>query len=59
MGDGLLTPADLAERWSMSVGTLANLRSARKGPAYLRIGGAVRYRPEDIERYESEAMVNV
>lgn len=42
----------------MSVGTLANLRSARKGPVYLRIGGAVRYRPEDIERYEREAMVN-
>lgn len=48
-----LTPKDLAERWSLSVQTLANQRSAGRGPAYLRLSGnRVVYRLQDIETYE-------
>lgn len=48
---------DLAERWGIPVRTLAAWRYQGKGPAYLKIGGAVRYRLEDVEAYENENLV--
>jgi hypothetical protein len=48
----LMTPRALSERWGCSVGHLANLRSAGLGPAYLKIGSAVRYRVDDLLAYE-------
>lgn len=53
-----LIPSVLAERWSVSVGHLANLRSAGTGPAYLKLGGRVVYRLADIEEYEARVRVN-
>jgi predicted DNA-binding transcriptional regulator AlpA len=53
----LLTPEQLAKRWSVSAGTLANWRYKRTGPDYVRLGGGkgmVRYRLTDIERWEKE-----
>lgn len=38
MSDDLLTPTELAVMLGMSVRTLANWRSAGKGPPYLKIG---------------------
>lgn len=38
-----LTPAAMAERMGVSVKTLANLRSAKSGPKFVKVGGAVRY----------------
>lgn len=38
-----LTPAAMAERMGLTVKTLANQRSARRGPPFVKVGGAVRY----------------
>jgi hypothetical protein len=56
-GAELLTDAQLAERWQLSRGTLANQRSQGRGPTYLKIAGRVRYRRSDIETYEQASMV--
>jgi predicted DNA-binding transcriptional regulator AlpA len=56
-GADLLTDAQLAERWQLSRGTLANQRSQGRGPTYLKIAGRVRYRRSDIEAYEQASMV--
>ena len=44
----------LAERWNLSPRTLERWRWTGEGPAYLKIGGRVVYRLEDIEAYEAE-----
>ena len=48
-----LTPARLSERWDIPVATLAGWRYRGKGPAFLRLNGAVRYRVADVEDYEA------
>lgn len=57
VGPELLTDAQLAERWQLSRGTLANQRSQGRGPAYLKIAGRVRYRRSDIETYEQAGLM--
>ncbi|MBB5833461.1 helix-turn-helix domain-containing protein [Kribbella italica] len=52
-----LTPKDLAARWRVSVGHLANLRSEGRGPDFIRPGGRVAYRLADIEQYEERTLV--
>jgi len=42
----------LSRRWSMSPRTLERWRWLGQGPAYLKVGGAIRYRIEDVEAYE-------
>ena len=54
----LLTDAQLALRWQLSRGTLANQRSQGRGPAYLKLAGRVRYRRSDIEAYEEAGFVS-
>jgi hypothetical protein len=54
----LLTDAQLAMRWQLSRGTLANQRSQGRGPAYLKLAGRVRYRRADIEAYEQAGFVS-
>jgi hypothetical protein len=49
-----LNQIDLSRRWSLSPRTLERWRWLREGPEYLKIGGRVRYRLEDIEAYEAE-----
>ena len=44
----------LADRWNISHRTLERWRWIGQGPTYLKIGGRVVYRLEDIERYEAE-----
>ena len=53
-----LTPLDLAERWGVTVGHLANLRweGASQVP-YLKLGGHVRYRLADVIAYEAASVV--
>ena len=48
----LLRERDLADRWQTSQRTLQRWRSERTGPPFMRIGGAIRYRLDDIESYE-------
>lgn len=49
----LLNQIDLARRWRISPRTLERWRWLRKGPPYMRIGGAVRYQIEDVEAFEA------
>lgn len=49
----LLTAKQVAERLQLSIWTLRNWRRDRKGPKYLRLGRAVRYRLEDIIAWEN------
>src|SRR5687767_3773139 len=48
-----LNQIELARRWNMSVRTLERWRWLKKGPPYLKIGGRVVYRLEDIEAFEA------
>ena len=45
----LLTPADIADWLSVPEKTLAEWRSRRKGPTYIKLGRHVRYRRSDVE----------
>jgi predicted site-specific integrase-resolvase len=51
-----LNQHQLAKRWSMSYRTLERWRWLGVGPKYLKIGGKVVYRLEDIEAYEAESL---
>lgn len=46
------TDQELSEYWGLSANTLQKWRSLGKGPAYLKLGGRIIYRKEDIEEYE-------
>ncbi len=49
-----LNQVELSRRWSISPRTLERWRWLGQGPRYLKIGGRVVYRLEDIEAYEAE-----
>ena len=46
--------ADLAARLNISPRTLERWRWTKKGPAFLKIGGRVVYRLEDVEAFEAD-----
>ena len=46
-----LTPEDLARMWQVSPGTIANWRTSKKGPEFVRIGGLVRYSPAAVNAW--------
>lgn len=52
----MLTADELAARWRMNARTLANWRTAGKGPAYVKLGEGrqtrVLYREEDVLAFE-------
>jgi hypothetical protein len=45
---------DLAQHWSLSERTLERWRWVSQGPPFLKIGGRVLYRLEDVEAFEVE-----
>jgi hypothetical protein len=47
-----LNQVQLARRWGISERTLERWRWRRTGPAFMKLGGHVAYRLEDIEHYE-------
>ncbi len=49
-----LNQVELSRRWSLSPRTLERWRWLGEGPNFLKIGGRVVYRLEDIEAYEAE-----
>ena len=57
-GEILLTTRDLAQRWQVNAGSLANDRSAGRGVPYVKIGGAVRYRLRDVEGFEADCRIS-
>ena len=54
----LLTPAQLADRWGVTTGHLANLRTHGEGIGYLKIGSRVAYRYSDVVAFETEHYVS-
>ena len=46
--EALLTEHDVARLTGLSVASVRRWRLRRKGPRYVKIGAAVRYRPEDL-----------
>jgi hypothetical protein len=51
-----LTQQELALRWNKSVSTIERYRSDGVGPVYLKIGGKVMYRVDDVEAYEQACL---
>ena len=49
-----LNQVRLARRWNLSPRTLERWRWLNQGPRYLKIGGRVVYRLEDVEAFENE-----
>jgi predicted DNA-binding transcriptional regulator AlpA len=47
----LLNEHDLARITGLSVASVRRWRLLRQGPKYLKIGAAVRYKPEDISAW--------
>ncbi len=48
-----LNQIQLSRRWGLSPRTLERWRWSRKGPPYIRIGGAVRYALDSVQAYEA------
>jgi hypothetical protein len=48
----LIRERQLAQRWDKSIRFLQRLRRGKAGPPWLRIGGSVYYRVEDIVAFE-------
>jgi hypothetical protein len=55
LGSGVhhLTQVELSRRWRVSPRTLEGWRWLGEGPRYLKIGGRVVYRLEDVEAWEA------
>lgn len=49
-----LNQTELATRWNISPRTLERWRWTGEGPRYIKIGGRVVYRLEDVEAFEAE-----
>jgi predicted site-specific integrase-resolvase len=49
-----LNQTELAARWNISHRTLERWRWTGEGPQYIKIGGRVVYRQEDVETFEAE-----
>jgi hypothetical protein len=47
----LMTPDEAARLLRVTPATLATWRARHTGPAYVKIGHAVRYRPSDLEAF--------
>ena len=56
MSEQLMTQEELAFRWKISEATLERDRSLKQGVRYLKIGGLIRYRPQDVLEYEEACM---
>lgn len=50
----LLRNHEVAERLGVAVKTIDQWRSRGGGPPFVRIGGVVRYRESDLERFVAE-----
>jgi len=48
----LMTQEELAFRWKISEATLERERSLKRGCRYMKLGGLIRYRLQDVLEYE-------
>ncbi len=51
-----LNQSELSQRWGISPRTLERWRWLGEGPRFLKLGGRVVYRLEDIEAFEAEKL---
>jgi len=58
MDKPFLNQIDLSRRWGISPRTLERWRWLGEGPVFVKLGGRVAYRFEDIEAYEQAQMRN-
>jgi len=56
MRETCLNQTELAARWKISPRTLERWRWIGDGPRFLKIGGRVIYRIEDVEAFERAAL---
>lgn len=56
MNDHYWPPQQLADYWGMSITTLSDWRRKGIGPIFLKLGGKVVYREEDIRQYEVQCL---
>ena len=47
----LMTDDEVSKRLNVSVASLRRWRLQGRGPAFLKVGALVRYRPEDLETW--------
>ena len=47
----LFTPIEVAEKYNIAVGTLANWRSQGRGPEYVKYGRKVLYPVSEMDRW--------
>ena len=52
----LMTQEEVAFRWKISEATLERDRSLKQGVRYLKIGGLIRYRLQDVLDYEDSCI---
>ena len=52
-----LTDIEVASRLGVSRFTVRSWRLKGVGPRFLKMGRAVRYRPQDVDEYERQALV--
>jgi predicted DNA-binding transcriptional regulator AlpA len=57
MAGKYLSPEDLAGRYGVALQTVYGWNKSGGGPAYLKIGGLVRYRLADVEAWEASRTV--
>lgn len=57
-GELFLREHELARRWRKSRRSLQRWRVDGAGPAFVRIGGSIRYRMVDVLAYETAARVD-
>ena len=53
----ILTDLEVAERLGVSRFTVRSWRLKGVGPRFLKMGRAVRYRSQDVDEYERQALV--
>jgi predicted DNA-binding transcriptional regulator AlpA len=51
-----LTPLELADRFQVNDGTLANWRSTGEGPRFIKVGKLVRYPMAEVEAWEKNQL---
>ena len=55
---GTLTDVEVAARLGVSRFTVRSWRLKGLGPRFMKMGRAVRYRPQDVDEYERRALVD-
>jgi hypothetical protein len=54
-----LNQIELARRWKLSPRTLERWRWLGQGPRFMKLGGRVAYRIQDVEAFEAEQLRQV